>query len=38
MGRHSGYIAMNASLAHAGVDFCLIPELPFELSGKNGLF
>jgi 6-phosphofructokinase 1 len=38
MGRHSGYIAMNASLAHAGVDFCLIPENPFELNGPNGLY
>jgi len=38
MGRHSGYIAMNASLIHAGVDFCLVPENPFELDGPNGLY
>lgn len=38
MGRHSGYIAMTASLIHAGVDFCLIPENPFELDGPNGLY
>jgi 6-phosphofructokinase 1 len=38
MGRHSGYIAMQASLAHANVDFCLIPENPFELNGPNGLY
>jgi 6-phosphofructokinase 1 len=38
MGRHSGYIALMASLAHNGVDFCLIPENPFELNGPNGLY
>lgn len=38
MGRDSGFIALNASLSHGGVDFCLIPENPFELNGPNGLF
>jgi 6-phosphofructokinase 1 len=38
MGRHSGYIAMMASLAHNGVDFCIVPENPYELEGPNGLF
>jgi len=38
MGRHSGYIAMQASLSHTSVDFCLIPENPFELEGPNGLY
>ena len=38
MGRHSGYIALYASLAHASVDFCLVPENPFELGGPNGLY
>lgn len=38
MGRHSGYIAMMASLAHGSVDFCLVPENPFELDGENGLY
>lgn len=38
MGRDSGYIAMKASLAHQGVDFCLVPENPYELNGPNGLY
>jgi len=38
MGRDSGYIAMKASLAHQGADFCLVPENPFELHGANGLY
>lgn len=38
MGRHSGYIAMLASLSHNGVDFCIIPENPYELNGPNGLY
>lgn len=38
MGRYSGFIALYASLANNSVDFCLIPELPFELSGPNGLY
>ena len=38
MGRHSGYIAMMASLAHNGVDFCIVPENPYELDGPNGLY
>ena len=38
MGRHSGYIAMMASLAHNGVDFCIVPENPYELEGPNGLY
>ena len=29
MGRNSGYIAANAALALAEVNFCLIPEVPF---------
>lgn len=37
MGRESGFIAAHASLAHSDVDFCLIPEVPFSLEGKNGL-
>lgn len=31
MGRQSGYIAMNASMASGVVDLCLIPEVPFSL-------
>lgn len=38
MGRHSGYIAMQASLNHTEVDFCLIPENPYQLNGPNGLY
>lgn len=38
MGRESGYIAANASIASQVVNFCLIPEIPFDLSGDNGFF
>eukprot|EP00192_Tetraselmis_astigmatica_P003598 CAMPEP_0117680344 /NCGR_PEP_ID=MMETSP0804-20121206/18301_1 /TAXON_ID=1074897 /ORGANISM="Tetraselmis astigmatica, Strain CCMP880" /LENGTH=543 /DNA_ID=CAMNT_0005489833 /DNA_START=86 /DNA_END=1717 /DNA_ORIENTATION=+ len=31
MGRQSGFIAMNASLASGVVDVCLIPEVPFTM-------
>jgi 6-phosphofructokinase 1 len=37
MGRHSGFIACFATLAAQHVDFCLIPEVPFELEGSRGL-
>ncbi|MCL2156018.1 MAG: ATP-dependent 6-phosphofructokinase [Leptospirales bacterium] len=37
MGRNSGFIAANASLAMNDVNFVLIPEVPFELDGGNGL-
>lgn len=38
MGRQSGFIAANASIASQDVNFCLIPELPFDLEGENGFF
>nr|GME03449.1 ATP-dependent 6-phosphofructokinase 6-like [Ipomoea batatas] len=38
MGRHSGFIAMYATLASRDVDCCLIPESPFYLEGPGGLF
>lgn len=38
MGRYSGYIALNAAIANQNIDFCLIPELPFELGGQNGFY
>jgi len=38
MGRHAGYIAANATLANGHANFCLIPEVPFNLEGKKGLF
>ena len=37
MGRHSGFIAAHATMAARGVDVCLIPEVPFELEGPDGL-
>lgn len=37
MGRHSGFIAANASLAQKDVNFCLIPEIDFDLKGERGL-
>ncbi|SHN47710.1 ATP-dependent 6-phosphofructokinase [Cryptosporangium aurantiacum] len=33
MGRHSGFIAAHAALVAQGVDFTLIPEVPFTLDG-----
>jgi 6-phosphofructokinase 1 len=37
MGRDSGFIAAYASLANSVVNFCLVPEVPFELDGPEGL-
>lgn len=37
MGRSSGFIAASTSLAQSDVNFCLIPENPFDLEGPNGL-
>ncbi len=37
MGRGSGFIAAHATLAQSDVNFCLIPENPFDLDGANGL-
>ncbi len=37
MGRHSGYIAAHATLANNDVNFCLVPEVPFQLDGEAGL-
>jgi 6-phosphofructokinase 1 len=36
MGRNSGFIAANASLAMNDVNFLLVPEVPFDLYGGNG--
>ncbi len=36
MGRHSGFIALRASLANPDVNFCLLPEVPFVLHGEGG--
>lgn len=38
MGRDSGFIAAHAALSNSVVNFCLIPELDFELEGPHGLF
>ncbi|MBQ1949885.1 MAG: ATP-dependent 6-phosphofructokinase [Treponema sp.] len=36
MGRESGFIAAAAALASHEVNFCLIPEVPFDMEGPNG--
>ncbi len=36
MGRHSGFIACYAALAHNDANFILIPEVPFNLDGTGG--
>jgi 6-phosphofructokinase 1 len=38
MGRASGFIAANAALAMRNVNLVLIPEIPFDLEGENGLY
>jgi 6-phosphofructokinase 1 len=37
MGRDAGFIAAAATLASRDVNYCLIPEVPFELDGPEGL-
>ncbi len=37
MGRSSGFIAAHTALAMNDVNFVLVPEVPFELAGENGL-
>jgi 6-phosphofructokinase 1 len=38
MGRYCGYIAVTASLASRDVNICLIPEVYFQLYGKEGVY
>jgi 6-phosphofructokinase 1 len=38
MGRQSGFIALDASMSSGVVDICLIPEVPFKLEGRKGIF
>lgn len=38
MGRESGFIAARATVATNLVNFCLVPEIDFDLEGENGLF
>ena len=37
MGRNSGFVAAHATLALSEVNFCLIPEVDFDLEGPEGL-
>jgi len=37
MGRNSGFIAANATMAMNDVNYVFVPEVPFELDGENGL-
>jgi 6-phosphofructokinase 1 len=37
MGRQSGFIAAHTALAINDVNFVLVPEVPFDLEGPNGL-
>lgn len=37
MGRESGFIAAHAALASNVADFVLLPEIPFDIEGPNGL-
>jgi 6-phosphofructokinase 1 len=37
MGRHSGFVACHAAIASTDVDAVLIPEVPVQLEGDNGL-
>ena len=37
MGRESGFVAAAATTASAEVNFCLVPEVRFELDGADGL-
>jgi len=36
MGRESGWIAATAAMSNSAVNFCLVPEVPFDLHGPNG--
>lgn len=38
MGRESGWIATSTSTSNSNVNFCLIPEVSFDLTGPNGFF
>ena len=37
MGRESGFIAAHTTLASGDVNYVLIPEVPFDMAGENGL-
>ena len=38
MGRESGWIAASTATSNSNVNFCLIPEVPFDLDGPGGFF
>jgi len=38
MGRHAGFIAAGATVASQDVNFTLVPEVPLQLDGEDGLF
>ncbi|MDD2804011.1 MAG: ATP-dependent 6-phosphofructokinase [Elusimicrobiales bacterium] len=38
MGRESGWIAASAATSNSNVNFCLVPEVPFDLEGPRGFF
>lgn len=38
MGRESGWIATSTATSNSNVNFCLIPEVRFDLEGPNGFF
>ncbi|MFA5623494.1 MAG: ATP-dependent 6-phosphofructokinase [Bradymonadales bacterium] len=38
MGRESGFIAAHTALASNDVNYVLIPEVPFDIEGENGLW
>ncbi|MBN2497923.1 MAG: ATP-dependent 6-phosphofructokinase [Deltaproteobacteria bacterium] len=37
MGRQSGFVAAHAAIAEGDANFVLVPEVPFELEGPDGL-
>ena len=37
MGRNAGFIAAAATMANSQVNYCLVPEVPFDLEGPHGL-
>jgi 6-phosphofructokinase 1 len=36
MGRHSGFIAAQATLSNSDVNFCIVPEVSVDLEGERG--
>lgn len=37
VGRQSGFLTVESSMAFRDVNFCLIPEIGYELYGEKGL-